>query len=152
MNGAREHGDDDLVAAVRERVRGQNPPTPLELATRAAAQDDPALRARTLVDLVGRLRAHGCDELALRAALTALRTVGTEDVVRAAQIHVLAIHGAAGRLEEAEALGESLLAEGHEPSLVRAMAHVYWERFVRTEDTSYRERWRELSSLVPRAA
>lgn len=141
-----------LLEEVRERVHGQAPPTPLELALAAASEDDPAHRARTLVELAGRLRAHGHDDLALKAADAAVRAAGQADAARAAQIQMVAIHADAGRLDQAERLGEELLQAAHEPPLVRTMAHVYWGRFVETDDEEYRRRWRSLSSELERVA
>lgn len=141
-----------LLEEVRERVRGQAPPTPLDLALEAASADDPEQRARTLLQLATRLRAHGHDDLALKAADAAVRAAGASDAVRAAQIQKVRIHADAGRLAEAQALGEELLAAGHEGPLVRAMAHVYWGRFVETEDESYRALWRSLSSELRQVA
>lgn len=141
-----------LLEEVRERVHGQAPPTPLELARAAVAEGDPARRAATLVELARRLRAHGHDDLALMAADAAVRVAGEADMARAARIQMVAIHADAGRLADAERLGEELLAGAHEPSLVRTMAHVYWGRFVETDDEEYRRRWRSLSSELRRVA
>lgn len=141
-----------LLEEVRERVRGQVAPMPLELALQAASEDDPARRAEILVELARRLRAHGHDDLALHAADAAVRSAGEAGAARAAEIQMVAIHADHGRLVEAQALGERLLAVSHEPQLVRAMAHVYWGRYLETDDEEYRSRWRTLSSELRQAA
>lgn len=141
-----------LLEEVRERVHGQAPPTPLALALEAVSEEDPRRRARTLVELASRLRAHGHDDLALKAADAAVRAAGEADAGRAAQIQMVAIHADRGRLRDAEELGERLLATSHEPPLVRVMAHVYWGRFVETDDEEYRRRWRALSSELEKVA
>jgi hypothetical protein len=141
-----ERIDLTLLDEVRATVQGAPAPTPLDLAVHAAAEDDPSRRSVLLVELAARLRAYGHDDLALRAADAAIAASGSADAVRAARIQAVAIHADRGRLAEAQALGESLLEQGRERPLQRALAHVYWERFLESGDEHYRERWRETSA------
>ena len=123
------------------------------MAIRAAIENGRDDRAWSLVKLAAQLRDENEIELARTAIDAAVALDAAPEPTRAAYTCAVAIHVDEGDLMTAKKLGEGLLAEGHDEYLLKAMARVYWELYLKTEESAYRDRWQqiglELEQLTP---
>ena len=52
-----------------------------------------------------------------------------------------------GHLGAAAELGEHLLAEAHDPAVLKVLSRVYWERWQETDDEAWHDRWCQINVL-----
>ena len=137
-----------LLDGLRQRLRADRGCTAIELAIRAAVEPGREARAWALVALAARLRADGSRELARDAIDAAVALDAGAGPTRAAYTCAVAIHADEGDLRSAVKLGEELMEEGHNASLLQAMSRVYWDLWKDTEDAVWLRGWRRVNGLL----
>ncbi len=130
-----------LVESLRSHLRGPRETSTIELAVQAAVAPDREQRAWMLVALAARMRQEGQTDLARVAVDGAVALDAGPAPTRAAQTCAVAVHADDGDFEAAAKLGEQLLADGHDPYLLKAMARVYWGLWRKTKDEAWHDRW-----------
>jgi hypothetical protein len=130
-----------LVESLRSHLRGPRENATIELAVQAAIEPDREQRAWKLVALAARMRQEGRTDLARVAVDGAVALDAGAAPTRAAQTCAVGLHADDGDFEAAAKLGEELLAEGHDPYLLKAMARVYWGLWRKTKDETWHDRW-----------
>jgi hypothetical protein len=138
---------DVLLESLRDRLRAPRGGSAIELAVWAAVEPDVEQRAWALVALAQRLRRErasllGC--LAVDAAIALDAGVAPTRAARTVSVSLLADEG---HLQAAVALGEQLLTEARDTSLLKVLARVYWELWQETGQDDWHERWWQVSVL-----
>jgi hypothetical protein len=138
---------DVLLESLRERLRAPLGSSAIELAVWAAVETELEQRAWALVALAQRLRRERASELGRLAVDAAIALDAGPAPTRAARTVSVSLLADEGHLEAAVALGEQLLSEARDTSLLKALARVYWELWQQTEDEAWHERWWQVSVL-----
>jgi hypothetical protein len=134
-----------LLESLRERLRSRQMRSAIELAVSAAIEPEPEQRAWALVALAHRLRRERSGALARLAVDSVIALDAGPAPTRAARTVSVLLLADDGHLGAAAALGEQLLAEAHDPGVLKALARVYWERWQETKDEAWRDRWWQVS-------
>jgi hypothetical protein len=130
-----------LVESLRSHLRGPRETSTIELAVQAAVAPDREQRAWMLVALAARMRQEGRTDLGRLAVDGAVSLDAGVAPTRAARICAVSLHADDGDFEAAAKLGEELLAEGHDPYLLKALARVYWGLWRKTKDEAWHDHW-----------
>jgi hypothetical protein len=136
-----------LLHSLRERLRARPVRSAIELAVCAAIEPEVEQRAWGLVALAHRLRRERATELARLALDGAIALDAGPAVTRAARTVSVSLLADDGHLGAAAALGEQLLAEAHDPGVLKALASVYWQLWQETKDEAWHDRWWQVNVL-----
>jgi hypothetical protein len=136
-----------LLESLRERLRSRHGLSTIELAVGAAVEPEVEQRAWGLVALARRLRQERSVEAARLAVDGAVALDAGPAPTRAAHTISVSLLADDGELEAAAALGEQLLADGHDAALLKALARVYWALFQETSDEAWHDRWWQINVL-----
>lgn len=136
-----------LLQSLRERLRARPARSAIELAVCAAIEPEAEQRAWGLVALAHRLRRERATELARLAVDGAVALDAGPQVTRAARTVSVSLLADDGHLGAAAALGEQLLAEAHDPGVLKALAGVYWQLWQETNDAAWHDRWWNVNRL-----
>ncbi len=136
-----------LLESLRARLRARQSRSAIELAVCASIEPEAEQRAWALVALAHRLRRERSGDLARLAVDAAIAVDAGPAVTRAARTVSVSLLADDGHLGAAAALGEQLLAEAHDPGVLKALARVYWELWQETSDEAWHERWWDVNVL-----
>lgn len=136
-----------LLESLRQRLRAPHGSSAIELAMWAAVEKDIEQRGWALVALAQRLRRERAGELARLAVDAAIALDAGRAQTRAARTVSVLLLADDGELNAAVALGEQLLTEAQDTSLLKALARVYWELWQDTGDEDWHDRWWHVNLL-----
>jgi hypothetical protein len=136
-----------LLDSLRERLRARKMCSAIELSVVAAIEPEVEQRASALVALAHRLREEREGELSRLAVDAAIALDAGPAPTRAARTVSVLLLADEGHLGAAAALGEQLLAEAHDPGVLKALSLVYFARWRETRDEAWHERWSQIDAL-----